>query len=132
MVPRVLVVDDEPSIRWLISQVLEEEGLLVETAANGLEALEKIARQLPDLVLLDLSMPFMNGAEVVQRLRAAEATRQLPVVVVSGSTNLAEFPDMALVQGYLVKPFDLQELVRVARQVLAGERTWQRGACGAG
>ena|ERR1700723_1876997 len=81
MKPSVLVVDDELDIRATLAQILREEGFRVREARNGLEALERVAEEEPDLVLLDLVMPVLNGWEVLRTLRAAR--KELPVVILS-------------------------------------------------
>src|SRR5690349_9752213 len=81
--PLVLVVDDEPSIRTLCRVNLQLAGLGVVEAADGREALALVEQERPDLVLLDVMMPDVDGWEVAGRLGAAEATRELPVVFLS-------------------------------------------------
>ena len=80
---RVLVADDDPVVVDLVRQLLEEDGWKVESATNGQEALEAIGRERPDVLLLDLMMPVMDGFETLQRLREEEGTRDLPVVVIT-------------------------------------------------
>jgi len=81
--PSVLVVDDDRDIRDALAQILVEEGFEVAEAANGAQALDAIGRKVPDLVLLDLMMPVMNGWEVLQTLRQSSELAALPVVVLS-------------------------------------------------
>jgi two-component system phosphate regulon response regulator PhoB len=123
---RVLVVDDEPDIVALVAYHLAKAGYRVSTAASGLEALEAIARERPALVVLDLMLPGLSGYEVLERLRAADETRDLAVLML---TARREEPDRihGLTLGaddYLTKPFSPQELVlRVAailRRLSAG------------
>ncbi|MGH2603837.1 MAG: response regulator transcription factor [Dehalococcoidia bacterium] len=107
---QVLVVDDDHEILAVVRDVLESEGYKVETAANGEDALAAVARLLPDLIMLDVNMPQVDGWEVLGRLRAA-AGPQTPVVVMTAG-YLAQ--DQALAsgaQGYLGKPFDLDDLL---------------------
>jgi len=80
---RVLVVDDEPNITELVAMALRYEGFTVQTYADGESALKSIAQRQPDLVLLDLMMPRVDGYEVCRRLRADPATRDLPVIFLS-------------------------------------------------
>ena len=80
---RVLVVDDDQDIRESLTQILAEEGFHVTSAGNGLEALEQIARSVPDVMLLDLMMPVLTGWEVLETLRLKGLHTQLPVVVLS-------------------------------------------------
>ena len=80
---RVLIADDDPVVVDLVRQLLEEDGWKVDGATNGREALEAIGRQRPDVLLLDLMMPVMDGFETLQHLREKEGTRDLPVVVIT-------------------------------------------------
>jgi CheY-like chemotaxis protein len=77
------VVDDDQDIRDSLTQVLTDEGFEVTSVSNGAEALAAIARQLPDVMLLDLMMPVVTGWEVLERLRTSASARRLPVVVLS-------------------------------------------------
>ncbi len=106
--PKILIVDDEPFNVDYIEQELEDTGYETISAVNGQEALEKIHRQEPDLVLLDIMMPVMDGFEVLRRLKADLETRELPVIVISASSDLS-----LVVRGiqlgaedYLPKPFE--------------------------
>lgn len=85
---RVLIVDDEPAVAALLRRVLEAEGHHTAVAGNGRAALERVADRNPDLVILDVDMPEVDGFEVCRRLKAASETR-LPVLVLSG-TDTAE------------------------------------------
>jgi CheY-like chemotaxis protein len=105
---RVLVADDEPAMRLLARVNLEAEGVEVIEARDGLEALELAKRERPDLLLLDVMMPGLDGWEVARRLGAAPETRDLPIVFM---TALAGADDRrrgfeAGGVGYIVKPFD--------------------------
>jgi DNA-binding response OmpR family regulator len=77
------VVDDDQDIRESLAQILTEEGFEVSSACNGLEALEELERCKPDVMLLDLMMPVLNGWEVMERLRLSEEHSKLPIVVLS-------------------------------------------------
>jgi DNA-binding response OmpR family regulator len=104
----VLVIDDDPTNRLLLRRGLEREGLRVETAADGVEALERLARPGIDLVLLDLLMPRLNGHEVLARMRADSRLRHVPVIVVSGADETAEAVRCIELgaDDFLPKPFD--------------------------
>jgi CheY-like chemotaxis protein len=106
--PKILVVDDEPFNVDFLAQELDDLGYDVVTATNGLEALERVHAQRPDLVLLDIMMPVLDGFAVLERLKANDATRDLPVVVISAVNDLA-----SIVRGirggaddWLPKPFE--------------------------
>jgi phosphoserine phosphatase RsbU/P len=106
--PKILIVDDEPFNVDYLEQELEELHYATATAANGQEALDKVQSESPDLVLLDIMMPVMDGFEVLTRLKANPSTRDIPVIVISADSNL-----QSVVRGiklgaddYLPKPFE--------------------------
>ena len=80
---RILVVDDEPDVRHFLAACIQDAGFMVETARDGQDALEKIKRELPDLMTLDMVMPRKSGAELIRTLRENEAWASLPVIVIT-------------------------------------------------
>jgi CheY-like chemotaxis protein len=122
--PRVLVVDDEPEIQHVAEIVLREQGYDVETATNGQAAIDLIADGWrPDLILMDLRMPVMDGTTAIDRLRHNPATAAIPVIAMSGSQVLrAGFGDATAPNSFLSKPFAIDALVGiVARRLTRGE-----------
>ncbi len=118
---KILVVDDEESIRTVVSFTLEQAGYHVETAANGDEALEKVYAQTPDLILLDLMMPMVDGWEVLRLLRANPETEKIPVVLLTAKGEIRD-KMFALQQGasdYIAKPFAKQDLLTRIGELLA-------------
>jgi Response regulator containing CheY-like receiver, AAA-type ATPase, and DNA-binding domains len=103
----------------LLQETLSFEGYTVETAASGQEALRQVQRELPDLVLLDIKMPGINGFELRQKLM--EINKNINIVIISGYTDQQEVKEI-ITQGFvnyvLTKPFDLQELKRVVDNLL--------------
>jgi len=118
--PTILVVDDQPINVQLLKRKLEREGLSVVTAFNGKEALERVRESKPDLILLDLMMPDMDGIEVCQILQANDETRSIPVIFVTARTakeNKIEGLAVGAVD-YITKPLDLDEtFARVQTQL---------------
>src|SRR5476651_444645 len=118
--PSILVVDDQPINVQLLKRKLEREGIRVTTAFNGLEALAAVKQDLPDLILLDVMMPDMDGLEVCQRLQADEVTRGIPVIFITARStkeNKLEGLSVGAVD-YITKPIDLDEtLARVQTQL---------------
>ncbi|MBI5202222.1 MAG: response regulator [Elusimicrobia bacterium] len=117
---RVLVTDDDANIRALLQDVLESQGYKVDTACDGQEALEKISRQKPDLVLLDVEMPIMTGWEVVGKLKSDPLLQHMPVLMLT-SLSRAEDKIQGLDLGaddYLTKPFNPGELLARVRSTL--------------
>ena len=118
--PKILVVDDQPINVQLLKRKLEREGLAVAAAYNGVEALAAVAKDKPDLILLDVMMPDMDGIEVCQRLQASEDTRSIPVIFITARTS-KEGKLEGLGAGavdYITKPIDLDEtFARVQTQL---------------
>lgn len=118
----VLVVEDSPAQREMISALLKDSGLKVIVAGDGVEALEQIQDYAPDLVVLDIIMPRMNGYEVCRRLKSDSKTQKLAVVMCSAKKE--EFDRYwGLRQGadaYISKPFHPQDLVGTVKQLLRG------------
>lgn len=116
----ILVVEDSAVQQERIRNLLEESGLKVAVASDGVEALQLLKGQLPDLVLLDIVMPRMNGYEVCRRIKADSATHSLPVVMCSAKGE--EFDRYwGMKQGadaYIAKPFQPDELVGTVKQLL--------------
>jgi CheY-like chemotaxis protein len=115
MPAQVLVVDDEPSIRSLLSELLQDVGYTVEEAANGLEALRKVQSAPPDVVILDLLMPIMDGWRFLDECRSVPSCSHLPVVVLSASHSV---PQDERVRAFLKKPFDLNALVSAVESLV--------------
>lgn len=109
----VLVVDDSPSVRRVVSNMLKAHGWEVQTARDGVEALEVIARQIPAAVLLDIEMPRMDGYELMATVRSQEQYRSLPLIVLT-SRAATKHQQRALQLGadaYVVKPYQDEELL---------------------
>ena len=106
--PVILVADDELDVRSLILALLEDEGYRVVVAANGRAAIEAVERRQPDLILMDIMMPLMDGREAVRRLRARPESATIPIVLMSAVTADALQPG---VQAFVAKPFDLDHLL---------------------
>jgi CheY-like chemotaxis protein len=115
---KVLVVDDEALIRGLVSIALEDEGYHVATAGDGLDALEKARSEQPDVIVLDLMMPHMNGWEFIHAIRADPALSQTPTIVVSAAHGGAEAEELG-VQQFIAKPFDIDVLVAAVGNILS-------------
>jgi DNA-binding response OmpR family regulator len=120
MAASILIADDEPSIVLSLEFVLQEEGYDVRVARDGVEALEAIEARPPDLLLLDVMLPRMNGFEVCERIRAHPAWRALRVVMLSAKGRDVEVrKGLALgADAYVTKPFAIQELLAEVRRQL--------------
>lgn len=108
---KVLVVDDDPFIRTLLVAWLQEVGYSVLTAGDGQQALEQVHRERPDIVLLDLMMPRLDGYGVARWLRERTETKRLPIIVLSADTRASQKLLGLRVDGFISKPFDLDEVL---------------------
>lgn len=110
----LIVIDDEPDIRFVLRTALERAGYRVEEAANGIEALERINANPPDAVILDLMMPKLDGHSVNLRLKENPTTAHIPVIVITGKGYLKELLEIRedlKVTAYLEKPFQVKTLL---------------------
>lgn len=116
----VLVVDDEFEIRQLLATMLTMMGYQSFMAQDGLDALEKIPEYRPDILILDVMMPRMDGLTLCRRLRGAEETAELPIIMLSGKAHQEAIQEglQAGANRYLVKPTGLDELTRNISEVL--------------
>jgi CheY-like chemotaxis protein len=117
---RVLIVDDYEDNRNILRILLQRKGITVFEAKNGCEALEVACLQHPDGILMDLSMPVMDGFEATRRLKEAEATKGIPVVALSAHCGDSEQRDKALEAGCLYclkKPFEMDMLDRFLKDI---------------
>jgi len=133
---RILVVDDERHIVRLIQVNLERAGYQVATAFDGKEALKRVEEAKPDLIVLDVMMPYMDGFEVQKRLQADPNTRNIPVIMLTAKSQDADvFRGWASgVSAYLTKPFNPLELLTFVKRIFSGyddddyqdgEKTWK-------
>ncbi|CAA9563467.1 MAG: hypothetical protein AVDCRST_MAG33-1868 [uncultured Thermomicrobiales bacterium] len=113
---QILVVDDEPAIREFVQSFLEDEGYSVSTGRDGAEALRRIEAQRPDLVLMDMMMPGLDGREVVRRLHEHPVHSAIPVILMSAASQWDRAVDGPI--QFLRKPFDLDRLQEMIRATL--------------
>jgi DNA-binding response OmpR family regulator len=119
---RVVCVEDEPAMIDLIRLILSRKGYYVVGAMGGREGLDAIQREKPDVVLLDLMMPDMDGWEVYQKLKANDATKNIPVIVVTAKAQSIDKVlglHIAKVDDYITKPFGPQDLLESVEKVIA-------------
>lgn len=124
---RILVIDDQPSIRGILQLALEEAGADVWTAGDGQSALVILDSALPDLILLDLVMPGMDGWTVFKSLKTSHRTTQIPVVIETSARDYVSFAAARKegVAAFLSKPFRLNEVIETCRRILDGARPLQ-------
>jgi two-component system response regulator VicR len=119
---KILCIEDEPEMIDLIRLILERRGFNVQGAAGGMEGIKKVRELRPDLVLLDLMMPDMDGWEVYQQMKADASTRDIPVIVVTAKAQSIDKVlglHIAKVDDYIAKPFSPQELLASVEKVFS-------------
>ena len=115
----VLVIDDDPDILFIVAKALELDGITVLTATTALDGLGRAALDRPDGILMDLTLPDLKGTALLDRLRAGEATRDIPVVVLTARTRPEEIKDV-LARGardVITKPFEPDRLGKRLREL---------------
>ncbi|MDX2097359.1 MAG: response regulator [Leptolyngbyaceae cyanobacterium bins.59] len=116
----VLVVDDSPMLREMVSDLLKKSGLTVNQASDGVDAMEKIQANPPDLVVMDIVMPRMNGYELCRWIKSNPKTQNIPVIMCT--TKNEEFDRYwGMKQGgdaYITKPFHPEDMIRAVMQLL--------------
>jgi CheY-like chemotaxis protein len=124
MKPSILVVDDEPLTCNLLRLMLEPAGFEVTQAASGREALEKMKKNLPDALILDIMMPFMDGLTVCKEVRLREEAADLPIIILSAKARLSA-QEESLAAGadrFLSKPTSRNDLIGAIREVLQAKK----------
>lgn len=119
MPKKILAVDDEKHIVRLVQANLDRAGYQVVTAFDGKEALQKVAEENPDLIVLDVMMPYMDGFEVLQNLRRNPSTRDIPVIMLTAKAQDADVFKgwQSGVDCYLTKPFNPMELLSFVKRI---------------
>jgi twitching motility two-component system response regulator PilG len=126
--PVVLVVDDSPTVRKIVQLTLQREHMQVMTAADGLSALAAVADASPDLILLDIMLPRMDGYNICQVIRKNLAYRDLPIIMLSGKDGLFDKMRGRLAgsSDYITKPFDSSDLVQTVKRYLSAPAVRER------
>jgi len=123
---RVLIVDDDPEMVLVLGMLMKVNGITALKAFGGVEGLEKARADKPDVILLDIMMPDMDGYEVIKELRSDKNTKGIPVIFVTARTD-AEYEERAEAlgaDGYITKPYERDSLMETIRRV-AGSLTAQ-------
>jgi urea transport system substrate-binding protein len=119
--PRILVVDDDTSIRSFVEMALDSVGYAVSTAGNGSEALEVTDQVQPDLILLDMRMPVMDGWTFAKKYRQQDGPHA-PIVVITAATDAGQRAAEIEADGFLGKPFDLDDLLKLVSRYTSRTR----------
>ncbi|AOY74807.1 sigma-54-dependent transcriptional regulator [Clostridium formicaceticum] len=119
---KILVVDDEKNMRWAIKKALQKEAYKICEAANGLEAIEKFQEEIPDLILMDLKMPKMEGMEALTKIKEMRETTPVIMITAHGTMESAVEAMKLGALDYISKPFDIEELkITIAKALKVGE-----------
>lgn len=122
--PKLLVVDDEPEINKLIARIFEKRGYRVSSALDGAEALASVRRDRPDLIMLDLNLPKIDGWEVCRQLKSDPATRAIPIIMLTAAHANVDDAHIGLGLGadeYVAKPFVKAVLLHNVERLLGRE-----------
>ncbi|OGR56263.1 MAG: hypothetical protein A3I11_03880 [Elusimicrobia bacterium RIFCSPLOWO2_02_FULL_39_32] len=120
---KVMVVDDENDVVELIKFMLEKDGHQVVTASNGQEALDKVEATMPELIILDIMMPEMDGYTVNTRLQEKDETRTIPVIILTAKGQMKDLFELGSnVVAFMEKPFDPRGLRDKIREILASNK----------
>ena len=114
----ILLVDNNPDTLKILTVILQGEGYAIDTATDGEAALSRVDQQPPQIILLDLMLPKLNGVDVCQRLKKNTTTRHIPVIIMTAKSNdeAKKGAVMAGADSYLLKPFDPAELVEQVKK----------------
>lgn len=128
--PVVLVVDDSPTVRKIVQLTLQREHIRVVTAGDGLTGLASVSDELPDVILLDIMLPHMDGYNICQIIRRNMSFRDLPIIMLSGKDGLFDKMRGKLAGSteYITKPFDSSELVQTVKRYLNSPAVAERAA----
>ncbi len=118
---KILIADDRPEVVELVKVTLEGEGYQTIDASDGREALEKIGKEKPDLILLDIIMPRMDGFEVLSKVRKDPKTKDIPVIMLTAKGQKVDKEKGGTLgaQDYIIKPFSPSRLLRKIEEILA-------------
>lgn len=121
MAKKILVIDDDPNIVELIRRRLEASQFQVVTACNGQEGFDKLAPEKPDLVIVDVLMPQMDGYTFVRNVRKEEDFKNLPIIVLTAKDKMKDLFELEGVREYIVKPYRPEDLMQKVKRNLGVE-----------
>jgi len=115
---RILTIDDEPDVRAMLKARLESKSYEVIAAADGEEGLEKVEYERPDLIILDVMMPRMDGYTFIREMRNRYPDLKIPIIVLTAKDKLKDLFEIEGIGDYLTKPYDAQELLQKIEKFL--------------
>ena len=122
MAVQILIIDDDRALRTIFNKRLSNAGYIVSEAYNGEVGLEMAIEHLPDVIILDIEMPVMDGIDTLHNLRAMNQTRAIPVILVTATSSAHQIPGAQLADLILQKPVSTRELLKHVSSVLTGVR----------
>ncbi|MBN1872505.1 MAG: response regulator [Candidatus Omnitrophica bacterium] len=115
---KILIVDDEPDLLELLKTTLVNNGYDVVTANDGLQGLEQVENENPDLILLDIKMPRMDGYTMLRELKKSEKTKHVPVIMLTVYDKMKDIFELEGVKGYMIKSSNDQEILAQIKKIL--------------
>ncbi len=124
MANKILIVDDDPGIRLLLSKFLQKEGFDVILAEDGLEGVETAKKQQPDVILLDVIMPRMDGLTAARLIKFYKPLSEVPIVFLTAkdAEKEIELAQEVRAEVYITKPFDVRQVIQVVREILETQK----------
>jgi CheY-like chemotaxis protein len=122
---KVLIVDDDPGIRMLLSKFLQREGFETVMAQNGLEGVEFAKKHQPDLIIMDVVMPQMDGLTAARLIKFYKPLSDVPILFLTAkdADKEIELAQEVRAEVYITKPFDVRQVIDVVRETLSGKKT---------
>lgn len=114
---KVLIAEDNPDLRFIFARTFDHQHFSVRIAVDGVDALESLQTELPDVVILDINMPRVSGFEVLRYLREHQQTKDIKVVVVTGNTMAMQAPEVEYADLLLIKPVNIADLITLAQRL---------------
>ncbi len=115
---KVLVVDDNPDLRAIFARTFDRRHFLVEVAVDGVDAIEHLKTELPDVLILDLNMPRLSGFDVLRYVRENQRTKDVKVIIVTGNCIAMQAPEVEFADLLLIKPVSIVDLMTFAQRLI--------------
>ena len=128
MPAKVLIVDDDPGIRMLLSKFLQREGYETVMAENGLEGVEFAKKHQPDLIIMDVVMPQMDGLTAARLIKFYKPLSEVPILFLTAkdAEKEIELAQEVRAEVYITKPFDVRQVIQVVKEILSGKKTGEK------